>query len=41
MKTNSFGDTMSRKERMKGLKPTPLKKVGKAVEKALHKMKGK
>lgn len=40
-KPNFFGDTMTTKDRMKGMKASPIKKAGKSVMKALKKMKGK
>lgn len=40
-KPNFFGDTMTSKERMKGLKTSAPKKAVNAIKKALVKMKGK
>lgn len=40
-KPNFYGDTMTSKERMKGMKTSAPKKAIGAITKALKKMKGK
>lgn len=40
-KPDKTGDVQSRQDRMKGLKPNKLQKVGKSISKALDKFKKK